>query len=192
MKERSAHPGETMIYPKESILLNNMKTLILKSPDDSDAEAILKYLKQVTGETPFLLRTPEECTETVASEVLFIQNINQHPTQVMILAILDSKIVGIANVGLKTRLKVRHRATLGISVQKQYWGLGIGSLLMDHLIDLAKAMGAERLELEVIEGNERAISLYQKKGFQFMSEIKGAIKDPDGTYRSEYVMTRDL
>lgn len=192
MKERSVHPGETMIYPKESILLNNMKTLILKSPDDSDAEAILKYLKQVTGETPFLLRTPEECVETVQSEILFIQNINQHPTQVMILAILDSKIVGIANVGLKTRLKVRHRATLGISVQKQYWGLGIGSLLMDHLIDLAKAMGAERLELEVIEGNERAISLYQKKGFQFMSEIKGAIKDPDGTYRSEYVMTRDL
>jgi ribosomal protein S18 acetylase RimI-like enzyme len=181
-----------MIYPSKKIILKNQRDVTLRSPLDRDAQEILDYLNQVTGETPFLLRTPEECVETVQSEVLFIQNINQHPTQVMILAIIDQEIIGICNVGLKTRLKVKHRATLGISVKKHYWGLGIGSILMDEMIEIAKHMGAERLELEVIEGNERAIKLYQKKGFQVMSEIKGAIKDSSGTYRSEIVMTLDL
>jgi RimJ/RimL family protein N-acetyltransferase len=181
-----------MIYPIKKIILKNQIDVTLRSPLDRDAQDILDYLKQVTGETEFLLRTPEECVETVQSETLFIQNINQHPTQVMILAIIDEQIIGICNVGLKTRLKVKHRATLGISVKKDYWGFGIGSILMDEMITLAKLMGAERLELEVIDGNERAIKLYQKKGFKVMSEIKGAIKNPDGTYRSEFVMTLDL
>jgi ribosomal protein S18 acetylase RimI-like enzyme len=85
-----------------------------------------------------------------------------------------------------------HRATLGISVKKQYWGLGIGSILMDQMIVLAQRFGAERLELEVIEGNDRAIILYLSKGFQFASELKEAIKETDGTYYSEFVMTKAL
>jgi RimJ/RimL family protein N-acetyltransferase len=181
-----------MIYQEKVLILNNHQSIALRNPEDSDAASILSYLKQVAGETPFLLRTPEECVESVASETLFIQNINQHPSQIMILAVIDDEIVGISNVGLKSWLKVKHRATLGISLKQRFWGLGIASILMDEMIHLAKSMGAERLELEVIEGNDRAIALYQRKGFQFMSEVKSAIKYADGTYRSEYVMTLDL
>ena len=181
-----------MIFKLKNIKLKDQLNVILRSPRDTDAKAILDYLKTVTGETPYLLRKPEECTDTIMQEVLFIQSINQHPTQVMILAVKNDEIIGISNVGLKQKLKMKHRATLGISILKKYWGYGLGSVMMDHLIEMAKSFGAERLELEVIEGNDRAIHLYQQKGFQFMSEINDAIKYSDGTYSKEYVMTLNL
>lgn len=181
-----------MIYPRKTLTIPNHQPVVLRSPEDSDAKAILSYLKEVSGETHFLLRTPEEYTDTIESETLFIQTINQHPTQVMILVIDGDRVVGISNVGLKTKKKLKHRATLGISLRSSYWGLGIGSFLMDEMITIAKTFGAERLELEVIEGNTRAMHLYHKKGFTIMSEVKDAIKLSDGTYLSEYTMIKQL
>jgi RimJ/RimL family protein N-acetyltransferase len=181
-----------MIFKTETIHLKSDLKLVLRSPEDRDAKDILSYLKTVTGETRFLLRYPFECFEDQEAEAAFILSINKEAHQAMILATVNDEIVGICNVGLKTKLKIKHRATLGISVKKQYWGLGIGSILMDQMIVLAQRFGAERLELEVIEGNDRAIKLYLSKGFQFASELKEAIKETDGTYYSEFVMTKAL
>ncbi len=181
-----------MIIETKHYQLKNGLKLMLRSPLKSDAKEILDYLKLVTGESRFLLRYPVECPEDIEAEAHFIETINSHESQAMILAIIGDEIVGVSNVGLKTKLKLKHRATLGISIQKKVWGYGIGSLMMDQMIYLSKSWGAERLELEVIEGNERAIKLYQAKGFEIASELKHAIKETDGIYYSEYVMTKPL
>ncbi|MCP4535682.1 MAG: GNAT family N-acetyltransferase [Chloroflexi bacterium] len=36
------------------------------------------------------------------------------------------------------RPHIRHRDKFSMSVRKQYWGLGIGSLMLDTLIDWAQ------------------------------------------------------
>ena len=49
---------------------------------------------------------------------------------------------------------------------QEYWGLGIGRLLMEASIDCARRAGYTQLELEVVAGNERAVSLYRRAGFE--------------------------
>lgn len=58
-----------------------------------------------------------------------------------------------------------HRAEFGISILKEYWGLGIGRALMEACIHCAKTAGYAQLELEVVAENARAIFMYQTAGF---------------------------
>ena len=79
---------------------------------------------------------------------------------------------GITSLG--TRYKVRHRAEFGISILKEFWGLGIGKALTNACISCAKEAGYEQLELEVVAENTSAVALYKKAGFvEFGRNPKG-------------------
>ena len=69
----------------------------------------------------------------------------------------------IGAVGAKD--KVRHRAEFGISVLKEYWGLGLGKALTKACIQCARDAGFVQLELNVVSENQKAISMYQDLGF---------------------------
>ena len=50
----------------------------------------------------------------------------------------------------------------------------------------------EQLELEVIEGNQRAIGLYHKMGFVCIGEKPNAIRLEDGSSLKELMMVKVL
>jgi RimJ/RimL family protein N-acetyltransferase len=53
-----------------------------------------------------------------------------------------------------------------MTVRLAFWGLGIGSAMLDCLIDWARATAViTKLNLRVRSDNERAIRLYRGKGF---------------------------
>ncbi len=62
---------------------------------------------------------------------------------------------------------------------------------MEEAIKLAKELGCKRLMLGTIEGNERAIRLYQKFGFRTEAFEDGETYI-DGTWRRHYIMGLDL
>ena len=49
-----------MKIPAEMMPLKNGKMCILRSVEPEDAERMIAYMKIMLGETPYLLRTPEE------------------------------------------------------------------------------------------------------------------------------------
>jgi L-phenylalanine/L-methionine N-acetyltransferase len=60
----------------------------------------------------------------------------------------------------------RHVGQIGMGVRDDWQGKGVGSALMQAMIDLAdKWLNLSRLELEVYTDNEAAIHLYKKFGF---------------------------
>lgn len=89
-------------------------------------------------------------------------------------------------------MKTSHRATIAIAILKDYWNLGIGSAMFEELVAAAQNRGTEIMELEFIEGNDRARHLYEKFGFRVVSEKPNAFKLKDGTYRNEFYMQKYL
>ena len=75
---------------------------------------------------------------------------------------------------------------------KEYWGLGIGSALIELMSEKAVENGYEQMELEVVSSNERAIGLYKKMGFVKTGEIPDAMKFKDGTYYGLDIMVKNL
>ena len=181
-----------MYFEPKTIVLKDGRSCLLRSPDLEDVEEMLAFLHQTAAESHFLLREPEDVTDTVDSERLFIEQIVDSEAQLMIVALVDGKLAG--NCGLTFRIysKVKHRSKVGIGLLKEFWGLGIGSALFEEMIAAAKARGAAQMELEVIEGNQRGLALYQKMGFQIVGTMPNAIHLKDGTVLKEYTMVKML
>lgn len=76
-------------------------------------------------------------------------------------------LLGVAGLGLETREKVRHKATLfGMYVPDRYRRLGIARKLISALLAHAKADPALKIvQLTVTEGNHAAHTLYEQAGF---------------------------
>lgn len=55
---------------------------------------------------------------------------------------------------------------IDIAIIKEEEGKGIGSKLINTVIEKAKELGLHSISLEVREDNERAIGFYEKEGFK--------------------------
>ncbi len=181
-----------MYFAPKEIKLKDGRTALLRSPLASDAAAGLAFMKQTAEETPFLLRSPEECTLTLEEEEKFLSRFPGDPNTLMILCFVDGALAGNCQLVRKTKIKNRHRASIGIAICREFWGLGIGSGFFRELIAQGHQWGLKQLELEVIEGNERAMGLYRKMGFEIVSHVPNAILMPDGSYAAEFLMIKPL
>jgi ribosomal protein S18 acetylase RimI-like enzyme len=84
-----------------------------------------------------------------------------------------------------------HRAELGITVIRDEWNKGIGSILMEKLIEFAKDAGIEILNLEVRADNTNAVHLYEKYGFRHIGTSPAYFKIGD-EYVDFEIMYLDL
>ena len=109
---------------------------------------------------------PDENSYDPEQEAQFLEEKTNSTDEIEVIAVIDGKVVGTAGIeAVGKKDKVKHRAEFGIGVLKEYWGLGIGSALLDACIECARTAGYKQLELTVVAENERAIALYQKAGF---------------------------
>ncbi len=154
-----------MTYNK-MILLKDGRKCLLRHGTFSDGGAVLENFLQAHGETDFLLTYPDENSFTAESESEFLRRKEESPNEIEIAAVVDGKIAGTAGIdAIGSAQKIRHRAEFGISILKEYQGLGIGRALTEACVECAKKAGYTQLELSVVSGNKAAVSLYEKAGF---------------------------
>lgn len=109
---------------------------------------------------------PDENSFTAEQEGSFLKHKAESDNEVEIIALVDGRVAGTAGVdAIGGKYKLRHRAEFGISVLKEYWGLGIGRALMDACIECARQAGYAQLELTVVAENARAVEMYRRAGF---------------------------
>lgn len=130
-----------------------------------DAAEILEFLKQVGGETDNLTFGSEGLPLSVEAEEAYVAGMEHSRDNVMLVAKESGKIVGTAALSRLPR-RMAHRGDFCISVAKEYWGKGIGSRLLEAILDFARVNSFEVLDLQVRSDNARAIRLYEKYGFE--------------------------
>ena len=183
-----------MIFEEKEIKLKNGVTAILKTPEISDGEKMLNLIRTASGETEFLARYYEDwANTTVESEEKWIENNRNSANDLVITCFIEGEAVGCCEISFSAGTKSFHRAGIGISVLKKYWNTGIGTAFFGEIIEAAKShKGTEILELEYVEGNERAKALYEKFGFREVSVKPNAYKLKDGRYQSLIYMQKYL
>ena len=154
-----------MNYEK-TINLKDGRRCLIRNATAYDAEDILSNLKKVREETNFLLTYPDEKGFSFEEEKSFLSKKEESAAEVQLCALVGDVIVGLARVStIGAWEKINHRAELGLSIEKDFWRLGIGSELTAACIDCATKAGFRQLELEVVGDNRNAIDLYKKMGF---------------------------
>ena len=182
-----------MIYQEKSFLLKDGRTVVLRSAEERDAEALIAYLRATAAESRFLLREPEEQTLTVEDEIKFIRKKNEAEWDLLLLAFVEDRYAG--NCAMNShgdKLRVRHRCDIGIALYQEFCGQGLGTLMLTELLQTAKQCGYQQAELEVIDGNAPAIGLYKKMGFEVYGTRPRDLRYKDGTYADAHLMVKTL
>lgn len=174
---------------ERKVILKNNKFAVLRSPAISDAKDMIDFLYKSAGETNYLSRYPEEINTNLEEEENHILIQLESEKTFDIAAFVDGKLVGNATVFRSNhKIKTTHRASFGISILKEYWNLGIGTILTEYCLEKAREIGYEQMELSVIEDNVGAISIYEKSGFKLCGKIENAEKLKDGSYQNLHMM----
>lgn len=99
----------------------------------------------------------------------------------------DDEVVGWCDIVRRGMEGFRHAGRMGMGVLPDYRGAGLGRRLLTETLGAARALGMERVDLEVFASNEAAIALYRKLGF-VVEGIKKRARKLDGKYDDDLIM----
>lgn len=176
----------------KKLKLNTNETLILRTATLLDAQNLVEYYNKLYIETDNFTRGKEDAPLVLEKEIEYLKNQN-FSRNVMLIAIIDKKIVGHAVITEKSaKMRLKHRCEFSIGVLKEQWGKGVAGKMMVEIIELAKKMNYEQIDLVVLKSNTRALNLYNSFGFEQTGEIRHSFKMEDGHYEDGVFMTKFL
>lgn len=169
------------------------RTVVLRNAIPEDSAELIEYLKATCAETPFLIREPDEITITEEQEKQFIQAKIDDERELMLVAFIDGKHVGNCSLmRIAPYKRYKHRCDVAIALYKEYCGCGIGKAMLQTVLNVAKKVGYEQAELEVMAENKDAIGMYEGLGFKKFGTFPDNMKYADGSYMDAYWMMKKL
>lgn len=151
----------------KKLSLRDGREITIRKAVRSDALKMVQYVSKIGGESDNLTFGLNEFDITVEKEELIIDSTNSRDNSIMIVAEMDGQIVSMLSLGSGTRQRTRHVGEFGITVGKPFWGLGIGSAMIEYMLEWARDTHIIRkINLRARIDNKNAISLYKKYGFK--------------------------
>ncbi len=164
-------------------------TITFREAVPSDAEQLLEVTKKIGSETEFLVMDENGMSLTPELLAHQLDALYESENNVLLLALAGEQIIGTASIKADSHYRVSHIGEIGISILKEYWGMGIGTLLMEELIEWAKeSQTIYRLELTVQARNERAVHIYEKMGFEVEARMPRGARSDAGEFLDVYLM----
>jgi RimJ/RimL family protein N-acetyltransferase len=156
-----------------------MDDIAIRPARIDDAQALIDYLAQLRAEGLETLfhraRLP-----TLTEEQAWVRSLVQSPGSHLLLATRGDVVVGLVDVRRRSHVQLAHSVVLGVSVLREHRGRGIGRALFRALFEaLATTPEIERVELEVLGNNPRAITLYERLDFVHEGRKRGAVRVGD-------------
>jgi RimJ/RimL family protein N-acetyltransferase len=178
-------------YKSQKLKSKSGAEVVIRSAVKQDAAAILDLSTCVIGEEIYQLTSGSEFKMTIEAEEKWIESHLTNPNHIILVAEMNSKVVGLLDFSNGHRQRIAHTGEFGMSVEKTVRDQGIGSLLLKVLIEWAVESGIiEKLGLNVHSNNDRAIALYKKMGFEVEGIRKRDLKYGEGQYIDTVVMGR--
>ncbi|MFC8687446.1 GNAT family N-acetyltransferase [Brevibacillus porteri] len=168
--------------------LKSGQNVIIRLAELADAEALVAFIHRVSGETDHLSFGSQEWTVTPDEQKENIQRCLEAHNQLCLIAEVDGRIVGNLTFRGGTRSRTQHVGEFGISVLKEFWGSGVGRLLLESLLEWAKQSKVIRkINLKVRSDNDAAIRLYKKLGFKEFGTLTREFMIDDTFYDCLYM-----
>jgi len=166
--------------------LKGGQTVTVREANEDDAAAIKNVVNDVASEKYHVV--PERSREDWDEAVKEIKS----RKGLIIVAQVDGKTVGMTYLVRGKFEKNKHVGFLGISILMGFRRIGIGTAVMNYIIEWAeKQEKLEKVSLTVFSTNKAAINLYRKFGFKVEGISKKQYKI-EGRYIDEITMGKFL
>lgn len=173
---RPAVPNDAQAVARIRVLGWRFAYQGLISQDYLDSLSIAEDTERMRG---YLSQLPQNLPPSRSESV---QGSSDGEKRSFMLAVRDDAVLGFCHFSAAPNNTDRvERATPGgemvgrlhsLYVGPDALGQGIGHTLMSHALSTFTAWGCERVHLWVLEGNSRAISFYERQGWQLTGDTK--------------------
>lgn len=160
--------------------------ILIRTAELKDAPSIIVAQREIAAEPGYFCSKPSELSEEVVEQAI------QSHQGIFLVAEYAGTVVGHAFLELFTVQALRHVADLNIAVHLGWQRKGIGTKLLDSILEWARQSHViEKIQLNVRASNTLAISLYKKMGFKEEGRLKNHIKIKDH-YIDDIIMGLNL
>jgi L-amino acid N-acyltransferase YncA len=177
----------TKSYP-QSISLDDGTSVTLRPLLKGDEAALAEYFRTLPPEDRLCLKDDVTDPKVIENWIYELNYDNLLP----LIALHDGNIVGDATLHFSPIGWTRHLGEVRLTTSTQYRVRGLGTVLIQQLIDVATRLGLEQLSAEIPPVLDKAFYLFEKMGFKDMAHLPGFVKDLQGTESDLVLMVRDL
>jgi L-amino acid N-acyltransferase YncA len=111
--------------------------------------------------------------------------------QLYSVAVIDDEIVGVSHIDIFHGRR-NHGGKLAITVDAEFRNKGIGSVLLENIIEQCRVNGILLIRAEPTEDNKHMIHLLNKYGFKVDGRFRKAFHDDSGEYLDLIEYTLEL
>ncbi len=162
-------------YPSQyesEVVLTDGSAMILRPIKTDDAEAFLAFLSRLGADSQYvwLHHLPAQMTPEDAQRFCTVDYINNFTLVGEVLKQKDKKIVAI---GRYYRLPRKNSAEVAIVIDDAYRRKGIGTRLVECLVNAAQDNGISIFEADVSAKNEDILALLKGYGYHVTRQLEG-------------------
>ncbi len=154
----------------------------IRAPKKEDLEIMLDYINELSKEKTFIRFQGEEVSKEEEENYLNsqLEKIKNHQA-VQLLLLVDGNLAGLSGINLGEKIE-KHLGLFGITIKKEFRGQGLGSKLMQAVIDEAikNLPDLEIIILACYGENTLAKQMYEKFGFKQYGNLPKGIKRESG------------
>ncbi len=174
-------------YNKEGVLKDGSR-VILRPMVKEDRDKILDFFQRLDEKDILFLRTNVRDPKVIDHWVNHIDYSRVYP----LLAEAQGRIVGDATLHMRKVGWKRHLGNVRVVVAKDYQNKGLGSLLINELVELAGEYGLEKLIAEIHLQAHGAMAAFKRAGFSVKAVFEDLVKDTAGRNSDLVVMVCDV
>ncbi len=164
-------------YPREVLLSRNNLQVSIRPLAPGDATELLAFFSRIPEEDRFFFKedvTSPEVTSTWAEEI-------DYDRVVPLVGLVDGEIVADATLHRHRAGARRHIGEIRVVVDPRYRNMGLGTLMIREVVDIAYDNAMDGVLFELAKGKEEnAIAVAKSLGFQELTSLPGFIKDLEG------------
>lgn len=180
-------------FEPRQVKIKSGETILLRCANPYDARDVLQLSYDVISENDTLITKASEMQVTEQQQRDYIEMYNESLGNVMIVAYHNHNLIGLLTFQRGIPAKVAHQGTIGMIVRNNWRSKGVGKELLANLILWAEQQSfIEKICLEVLSTNERAIGLYKHFGFIEEGRQNKQVKLSEGNYCDLVIMGKIL
>ncbi|MCW4050186.1 MAG: GNAT family N-acetyltransferase [Candidatus Bathyarchaeota archaeon] len=159
------------MYEKD-VTLNKQTTIHLRPGETRDFEMLWTMLSTLSEDSLQFLHN-RFIRDEIETGMTHIDYDNLLPIVAVVKdqATGKTRIAAFATLGFQRGESRKHRAEFDIIVHDSYQGKGLGTVLTQHMLDIAREKGLKKVYLKTNTGNQRAIHVYEKLGFKIEGKL---------------------
>jgi RimJ/RimL family protein N-acetyltransferase len=177
----------TMILERsgEAKVARDGRRWTLRPGRPTDGRPLARLFAEVRKEGRWLITTPGSVSEP--SEAFWIGELIRASEHLALVAEADGDVVGNVLVSVDRGVATEHIGVLSICIAAEWRDVGIGSELVSAAQRWVRERGLRKLSLGVFPDNERAIAVYERRGFVREGLRRMQYRSAD-QYRDEVLM----